>query len=702
MPLSVFLPDSSVRRSYELASCCRAHYADGKLVGRDGDSADPKSCAGTVGTTITCEDLFFNVPNRRKAMKSPSEEYHRVVDVVGKYAIHYSGTSINVKKHAENRSEINTPRNASIKDNIRLLHGAKIVSELLDINVEIKDLDAKVRGFVQSITTPSRDVTILPPPFRFVTGPNYSGKKISFILFINNRLVDCAPLKKAIETIYAQMFQRSVHPWVYLSLSFPPQKIDPNVHPTKSEVRFLNQDEVIAEVAAQVASELDKSNASRTFSVEGGASWSVVPHVSQSSLAAEGTESSKLQNSATTPEKQTPSKPYQHQMIRTDSKAQKLDSFLSPTRSNLAFSSPLDSAAQPVPPHVPEARALADPDGIVLEEIDVGETGEIEISVELSRAPGVVPKRKEAPASDTASLEPPRKLRKFSLDGPAEPTESKPVEEIRLRRQLVAQQPQKVRLTSVLNLVRAFENAQHVGLRNLFSNAIFVGCFDATRALVQYENGLLICNLSELRSVLDYAILSTSSQYACSCQLAYQEALHRLSELRFFRMATPLPLIDLVKMALSSHFTPTEEADAQAQGIVDLLRNKADLLKEYFSVTIDSNSCLTTLPELVDEYPPYPGNVPQLLVELATNVNWKEEQSCLDGIARVLGKAYTLHEKQFPQEPGAERPSQSWICEHVLLPSMRLRFSPPAVLATNGAVVQITSLEKLYKVFERC
>lgn len=54
----------------------RASYEDGKLEG------PPKACAGNQGTTITVEDLFYNVSTRRKALKSPADEHVRITDVV--------------------------------------------------------------------------------------------------------------------------------------------------------------------------------------------------------------------------------------------------------------------------------------------------------------------------------------------------------------------------------------------------------------------------------------------------------------------------------------------------------------------------------------------------------------------------------------------------------------------------------------------
>uniref|UniRef100_A0AAZ3PJN5 DNA mismatch repair protein Mlh1 C-terminal domain-containing protein n=1 Tax=Oncorhynchus tshawytscha TaxID=74940 RepID=A0AAZ3PJN5_ONCTS len=100
------------------AKCAyRATYCDGKL------KTQPKPCAGNQGTQITAEDLFYNVSTRRKALKSPSEEYSRIVEVVSRYAIHNSGKSFAVKKQGETMADVRTLPNASILDNIRVVFG---------------------------------------------------------------------------------------------------------------------------------------------------------------------------------------------------------------------------------------------------------------------------------------------------------------------------------------------------------------------------------------------------------------------------------------------------------------------------------------------------------------------------------------------------------------------------------------------------
>lgn len=77
--LCVILSDSS----YSPCMLCRAAFSDGKMVPlRPGAAAEPKACAGNQGTLIVVEDLFYNVTTRRKALKSPSDEYAKIADVM--------------------------------------------------------------------------------------------------------------------------------------------------------------------------------------------------------------------------------------------------------------------------------------------------------------------------------------------------------------------------------------------------------------------------------------------------------------------------------------------------------------------------------------------------------------------------------------------------------------------------------------------
>ncbi|GAB5586850.1 DNA mismatch repair protein Mlh1 [Umbelopsis nana] len=236
----------------------RASYSDGKLFSqKPGMSADPKPTAGNNGTQITVEDLFYNVPSRRKALKSPSDEYNRILDVVTRYAIHNSGVSFSCKKQGANIADVNTSTNNSIIDNIRLLYGSSVASELISVEQEFPHLEFKMKAYISNA--------------------NYHVKKLTMLLFINHRAVESSMLKKMVENIYITLLPKGSHPFIYLSLEINPQNVDVNVHPTKREARikiirhdylsvhFLNEEKLIEAIADALQERLAGANDSRTF-----------------------------------------------------------------------------------------------------------------------------------------------------------------------------------------------------------------------------------------------------------------------------------------------------------------------------------------------------------------------------------------------------------------------------------------------------
>lgn len=158
--------DSILRRRPINQICFRyrASYEDGKLKG------PIKACAGNQGTQITIEDLFYNTPQRKQMFKLPSEEYHRIFDVVSKYAVHNAGVGFSLRKADETTISLRTPATSSKIDNIRTVYGADIAKSLLSIDVDDSQLQFKLNAFVSNV--------------------KYSSKKASFLFFINHRLVE--------------------------------------------------------------------------------------------------------------------------------------------------------------------------------------------------------------------------------------------------------------------------------------------------------------------------------------------------------------------------------------------------------------------------------------------------------------------------------------------------------------------------------
>lgn len=233
-------------KTADSACAWRAHYADGKLVpAKPGQSAEPKPAAGRGGTQITVEDLFYSTPQRLRAFRSPSEEYAKILDVAGRYGIHCKGVALSCKKHGDSSMGISIAQQATTLDRIRHIYGTAVANELMTLNVE----DAKL-GFKASGLT---------------SNANYHVKKTTILLFINHRSVESSALKSALQRTYSSYLPKGGHPFVYLSLEIEPQRVDVNVHPTKREVNFLNEDEIIESICEQIRTELGAVDTSRTF-----------------------------------------------------------------------------------------------------------------------------------------------------------------------------------------------------------------------------------------------------------------------------------------------------------------------------------------------------------------------------------------------------------------------------------------------------
>ncbi|CAD6582696.1 MAG: DNA mismatch repair protein [Alectoria sarmentosa] len=296
------------------SSCAwRAHYADGRLTpAKPGQSTEPKPTAGRGGTQITVEDLFYNMASRRKAFRSPSEEYAKILEVVGRYAVHCKRVAFSCKKHGESTMGISTPSNASTVDSIRQIHGSAVANELIDFQVSDGKWGLEASGWTSNA--------------------NYHVKKTTLLLFINHRSVESSAIKKAIEQTYSAYLPKGGHPFIYLSLDIDPQRVDVNVHPTKREVNFLNEEEIIESICTEISTKLSQVDTSRTFTTQSLLPSAKTPVPILSKIRVETPKST---------QKPPPAKPWEYQLVRTDPQLRKITSMLPPSA---------NSASTPAPP----------------------------------------------------------------------------------------------------------------------------------------------------------------------------------------------------------------------------------------------------------------------------------------------------------------------------------------------------------------
>ncbi len=185
------------------------------------------------GTTFLIKDLFYNVPARRKFLKTAQTEGSYISDIVEKLAL--SHPNVSFKFINGNQTKLHTSGNGNRKDLIYHIYGREIAGALFE--VEYKGENFSVSGFIGKpvITRGNR---------------NYEN------FFVNGRYIKSPLLSKAVEEGYKNFLMQHQYPFVDLYFSFGANQLDVNVHPTKMELRIDNNQEVYREVCNMVYDKL--------------------------------------------------------------------------------------------------------------------------------------------------------------------------------------------------------------------------------------------------------------------------------------------------------------------------------------------------------------------------------------------------------------------------------------------------------------
>lgn len=192
--------------------------------------------AGPVGTTIEVRQLFFNTPARLKFLKSRNTELGHMVNVVSQLALAHPG--VRFRFTHEQQMLLDLPPTATTLDRLAAIWGAEIGRQLIPI--EEREGSLLLSGFVS------------PPTWS-------RASRDAQYLFVNGRMVRDRILLHALSEAYRHILPEKRHPMVFVFLALPPQDVDVNVHPHKTEVRFTQPDLVHA-----VAREAVQRGLSRT------------------------------------------------------------------------------------------------------------------------------------------------------------------------------------------------------------------------------------------------------------------------------------------------------------------------------------------------------------------------------------------------------------------------------------------------------
>ena len=175
-----------------------------------------RDIAFSRGAEFEIRDLFFNVPARRKFLKSEATESYHIANLVTHYALANSQLSFTLTNN--NRESLRVTPAADLRERAYQIFGGEFIGDLIEVLSESGEMRA--RGFVSSpsATRTSRD---------------------SQFFFINGRYVRDKIIGKALSEAYRAMIPAGVYPSAMLFVEMPPHEVDVNVHPAKTEVRFV-------------------------------------------------------------------------------------------------------------------------------------------------------------------------------------------------------------------------------------------------------------------------------------------------------------------------------------------------------------------------------------------------------------------------------------------------------------------------------
>ena len=193
---------------------------------------------GLRGTTISVSSLFYNVPARRKFLKSDNVELRHIISEFSRQSLCNPGLSFSLKHNAKDLFVLNK---SNLKERITRLFSKNIDKKLVPID-EVTDI-ASINGYV----------------FK----PEFLNKTNSLqFFFVNGRFIRNSYLSHSIATAYEGLIKPELRPSYILFIKTPTNQIDVNVHPNKIEVKFENESSLYSIIRSSVRHALGKFNIS--------------------------------------------------------------------------------------------------------------------------------------------------------------------------------------------------------------------------------------------------------------------------------------------------------------------------------------------------------------------------------------------------------------------------------------------------------
>lgn len=204
-----------------------------------------KSIATNKGTSIIVEDLFYNMPARRKFLKSDIAESNKITKLMYAFAIGYKDVSFKYIKDDRIQFQSNTSLDLKFK-----------ISDLLDNLLEENLLELKATNTSYRI-----DGEIGLPTY-------YRGNRSMQYIFVNDRLIEDEEITKTIERQYIGLIPQGRFPAFFIFIYTDPKNIDVNIHPNKKLVKYTYEDELVELINDSVKNLLKSKQAINSIDIK--------------------------------------------------------------------------------------------------------------------------------------------------------------------------------------------------------------------------------------------------------------------------------------------------------------------------------------------------------------------------------------------------------------------------------------------------
>jgi DNA mismatch repair protein MutL len=232
------LPSIAAVSQVEMVTCADG-ATSGTFISLEGGAVtQKKSQSRSQGTTVTVRNLFRRVPARLKFLKSVPTENSHVANVVSQYALAFPGVAFSLA--IDGKENLRTSGKGKLLDAIIDVYGVEMASKMLPVAQPNESWQGR----------PSTSTILVSG---MVGSPELGRAGRGYLsFFVNQRWVSSRLLSYAVEEAYQGLLMTGKHPVAVLDISLPPQDIDVNIHPAKSEVKFRNESEVFRAVQRAV------------------------------------------------------------------------------------------------------------------------------------------------------------------------------------------------------------------------------------------------------------------------------------------------------------------------------------------------------------------------------------------------------------------------------------------------------------------